>query len=333
MKDDECVLFLQWALPKMGAQWPGFRKVRGQVCKRVARRLKSLGLPGVSAYRAYLETHDDEWTHLDELCWIPISRFYRDRAVFDYLEQTLLPQLAEETSLKGAGQVQAWSAGCGAGEEPYTLNLLWRLSIQGQFPNMELRVLATDIDRQQLDRARTASYSRGSLKELPKDWMGIAFEEDNGRYSLRPEFRQGIEFRQQDLRRELPDGPFSMILCRNVAFTYFDESSQREMAVALRKRLTLGGALVLGRHEALPAGATGFKELDRRLRIYCRDHEPGALITMARCTCTNLAHGHGVHCEREALEPAEICEDCQKKEAMEWPLGQQVPPPGTPASS
>jgi len=54
---------------------------------------------------------------------------------------------------------------------------------------------------------------------------------------------------------------------------------------------------------------------------------------MARCICTNPAHGHGFHCEREATEPAQICEECQKKEAMEWPLGQQTPPPRTPASS
>ena len=273
MRDDECVLFLQWALPKLGAHWPGFRKVRSQVCKRVARRLKSLALPDASAYRAYLETHFDEWSHLDELCWISISRFCRDHTVFDCLQRTLLPKLAEAARRKGAAQVRAWSAGCGAGEEPYTLNLLWRLSVQREFPNMELRILATDIDAQQLERAYSACYSRGSLKELPEGWIQIAFEENEGRYSLRPEYRQGIEFRQQDLRRDLPDGPFSLILCRNLAFTYFDQSLQRETAAALHERLALGGLLVLGRHEALPAGTTGLKELEPRLRIYCRPHD------------------------------------------------------------
>lgn len=269
MRDDECVVFLQWALPKLGADWPGFRKVRGQVCKRVARRLKSLGLPGLAAYRGYLEAHVDEWARLDELCWISISHFYRDRAVFDYLQRTLLLQLAEAGRLKGVPQVRAWSAGCGAGEEPYTLNLLWRLSVQRRFPNVELRILATDIDPQQLDRARVGCYSRGSLKELPKEWLGIAFEENDDRYSLRPEYREGIEFLRQDLRRELPDGPFSLIMCRNLAFTYFDQSLQRETAAALRQQLVPGGALVLGGHEALPAGTSGFKELEPRSRIYC----------------------------------------------------------------
>lgn len=54
---------------------------------------------------------------------------------------------------------------------------------------------------------------------------------------------------------------------------------------------------------------------------------------MARCNCTNLAHGHGAHCEREAMELAEVCEECQKKAAMEWPLMQQKVPPSSPGSS
>jgi chemotaxis protein methyltransferase CheR len=270
MRDEECVSFLQWALPKLRARWPGFRKVRQQVCKRVARRFKSLGLPDVSAYRVYLETHSDEWTYLDELCWIPISRFYRDRAVFDHLAKKILPRVAQAAKARGEARVRAWSAGCGAGEEPYTLALLWRLSIQQQFPEVELQILATDVDRQQLDRAQTACYPRGSLKELPADWVGMAFEE-GGRFRLRPEFRRSIEFRQQDIRRELPDGPFSLILCRNVVFTYFEEKLQREIAVAIHQRLIPEGVLVLGRHEALPAGVSGFTEPEPSLPIYCRN--------------------------------------------------------------
>jgi len=61
MRDAECIAFLQWALPRMGFRWPGFRKVRGQVCKRVGRRLKELGLTDLEAYQVYLGTHPEEW--------------------------------------------------------------------------------------------------------------------------------------------------------------------------------------------------------------------------------------------------------------------------------
>ena len=59
MKNDQCVRFLQWALPQMYMRWPGFRKVRRQVCKRVDRRMKALGLTAIDEYENYLETQPD----------------------------------------------------------------------------------------------------------------------------------------------------------------------------------------------------------------------------------------------------------------------------------
>ena len=56
MKDADCTEFLQWALPRLGLRWPGFRRVRGQVCKRLRRRIAELGLRELVAYRALLET-------------------------------------------------------------------------------------------------------------------------------------------------------------------------------------------------------------------------------------------------------------------------------------
>lgn len=53
MNDADCVAFLQWALPRLGLHWPGFRKIRGQVCKRIARGCSLLALPDVATYRDY----------------------------------------------------------------------------------------------------------------------------------------------------------------------------------------------------------------------------------------------------------------------------------------
>ena len=77
--DAEGVQFLQWCLPRLRLRWLGFRKVRRQVYKRILRRLKELGFSGVDEYRSYLEGHPAEWAVLEALCWISISRFYRDK--------------------------------------------------------------------------------------------------------------------------------------------------------------------------------------------------------------------------------------------------------------
>lgn len=112
MKDSDCVSFLQWALPRLGFRWPGFRKVRRQVCKRIDRRIGKLKLPGPAAYREYLEQVASEWDVLDQFCRISISRFYRDRRVFDHLRDTVLPELADAAMASGESVLRCWSAGC-----------------------------------------------------------------------------------------------------------------------------------------------------------------------------------------------------------------------------
>src|SRR5687767_6728995 len=117
--DAQCVGFLQWALPHVRMRWEGFRRVRRQVCRRIERRRRELGLDGLPAYRLYLEQHPDEWPVLDSLCRVTISRFYRDRGVFAFLEGEVLPAVAQGAVRDGRQALEAWSAGCASGEEPY----------------------------------------------------------------------------------------------------------------------------------------------------------------------------------------------------------------------
>ncbi len=252
MKDAECVAFLRWALPRLGLRWQGFRKVRHQVCKRVDRRLAELDLASADAYRAYLAAHPSEWTRLDAMCRIPISRFSRDHAVSERLGSEVLPILADVCSARGASTLRAWSAGCASGEEPYSLKLLWELEVRARFPGIALEIVATDAEPHMLERARRARYGASSLRTLPASWIDRAFRRVDGQHELRPEFTTGIEFRCEDLRERCPTGPFDLVLCRNLAFTYFDDALQRETLTRLKDRLVGGGFLVIGSHESLP---------------------------------------------------------------------------------
>ena len=255
MKDVECVTFLQWALPRLGLRWAGFRRVRHQVCKRIDRRIQALKLSGLAEYAIYLSEHVTEWTELAALCLIPISRFYRDRGVFDLLGEEILPELAKEAISHHLAVVRCWSAGCAAGEEPYTLSLVWDHRVEPSYPQVRLAILATDIAEHLLERARAACYSWSSLKEIPPAWIDRAFDRRNSLYCLREHWKVGIEFRHQDIRLEQPSGKFDLILCRNVVFTYFSGSGQRDVLARLTERLRPGGILVIGRHESLPSGA------------------------------------------------------------------------------
>ncbi len=273
MKDMDCVAFLRWALPQLHMQWPGFRKVRRQTCKRIERRLKELGLSGVADYRAWLQEKPDEWLVLDTLCRITISRFFRDREVFRALGRDVLPELAQKAKKGGGRVLRCWCAGCASGEEPYTLILLWKFEAAKKATELDIKIIATDIDPTMLERAARACYQSSSLKELPDQWKKEAFDIVEDLFCLRPEFRAMVEFCRQDIRQCQPDRPFQLILCRNLAFTYYDSALQKKILEGLSERLDDGGVLVLGVHEELPSPAEDFVPWYPNLKIYWKQAE------------------------------------------------------------
>jgi chemotaxis protein methyltransferase CheR len=246
----ECVALLQWALPRLEHRWEGYRRMHRQVCRRIAARIRTLGLPDAAAYRLRLEVEPAEWTNLRRSLPVTISRFFRDRSIFRALTQEILPALAD--AARGGHAVSAWSAGCAGGEEPYSLSLIWAFELRARHPALGFSVLATDVDSAMLRRAEAACYAASSLKDLPPGWLDRAFLRDKDRYCLLPALRHPVHLLQQDICTAMPDGPFHLILCRNLAFTYFAEELQRRIAQALLDRLAPGGCLVLGAHERLP---------------------------------------------------------------------------------
>jgi chemotaxis protein methyltransferase CheR len=268
MRDSDCVEFLQWALPRLRMRWSGFRKVRGQVRKRLARRLDDLAIPDLEAYRAYLESTEGEWERLDSLCRITISRFYRDRAVWKHLEDAVLPELADAVLQRGENGLRCCSLGCASGEEPYTLAMVWNaMPVTG--PRPALHVLACDADAVLLERARRGVYPTSSLRDLPARLRGC-FTGEGEEFELHPAVSESVELVRLDVRVELPDGPFHLVLCRNLVFTYYEDPLQRSIRERLSRRLIPGGVLVIGIHESLPAGQQSFAAREERLGIYSR---------------------------------------------------------------
>jgi chemotaxis protein methyltransferase CheR len=259
MMRDECTSFLQWALPHLRMRWPGFRRVRSQVCKRIVRRLGELEVEGFKGYRDYLEAHDDEWPVLARLSRITISRFWRDCAVFEALFEDVVPTLTELVIDRGEPSLRCWSCGCASGEEPYSLRIGWDVALAERFPTVLLEIVATDADRHMLDRARRAVYPRDSIRDLPLQWQEQTFEVRGDDVLLQPEHRTSITWLCQDVRSEMPDGPFHVVLCRNLVFTYYEESFQLEIARRLADTIFPGGALVVGSHESLPPDKTDFE--------------------------------------------------------------------------
>lgn len=269
LKNQDCCNFLQQNLPRLGLRWAGFRRVRSQVCKRLLRRLRELGLADLAAYQDYLARTPSEWEVFDSLCWISISRFYRDRAVFEHLRCYILPDLAYRLLKAGEEELRCWSIGCGCGEEPYSLRIIWKLYVKPPPPaKLRLHIIATTPDSQLIVRAQAKRYRAGSLRDLPGEMVTHAFLEDPPYFLLKPEFAQHVDFRMQDVRRQLPEGRFHLILCRNLVLTYFSPDLQRLIMTQVVAKLQPGGFLVIGRHEVLPGEISGLSSVDPSGCIY-----------------------------------------------------------------
>ena len=255
MNNSECIDFLQWCLPLLQMRWAGFRKVRKQVCKRIGRRIDELKLTGLPAYRTYLGDHPDEWRVLDSLCRVTISRFYRDCGVFDHLRDEILPGLASAATAAGIDEIRCWSTGCASGEEAYTIKLLWEAMQDKEVPAPpRIHITATDSDSLLLERAKKGRYTASALKDLPGELVESCFDASGREFVIRDSLRDNIDFIEQDIRASMPDGCFNLILCRNLVFTYFEESLQEEIIKKIQSRLVRGGYLVIGIHEHIPPG-------------------------------------------------------------------------------
>jgi chemotaxis protein methyltransferase CheR len=76
---------------------------------------------------------------------------------------------------------------------------------------------------------------------------------DNG-YEIKNYLKTDIEFIEQDIRHQCPEGIFDLILCRNLAFTYFEEDLQRAIIGEVVEKLGSNGFFIVGSQESIPSG-------------------------------------------------------------------------------
>lgn len=248
--DRDCAALLAWAAPRLGLREAGFARVRAQVRKRIARRIGELGLPGAAGYRLFLESHPEEWAVLDRLCRITISRFWRDAPAFDLLAGEVLPGLIERARARGARTFRIWSLACASGEEPYSIALAWHLRLAP--PDLALELLASDASAHMVARAREATYPSSIFHELPSDLRIPLNVGGSPLVTIPPHLRAGVVLQEMDVRVEQPPGPFDLILCRNLVFTYFSPALQSALLARFHALTVPGGALMIGKKESLP---------------------------------------------------------------------------------
>ncbi len=134
--------------------WEGYRKVRKGVKKRVDRFMLSIQCHTVEDFLAELDRNPEARDHFECLMSVSVSRFFRDRALWQGLKEQILPEFINV----GRKKVRFWSAGCASGEEVYSFKIIWDCMSGTHFSAPDLEVLATDINPVYLCTQKKTNY-------------------------------------------------------------------------------------------------------------------------------------------------------------------------------
>ena len=228
----------------------GYRKVRKGVKKRIGRHMQELGCRDIRSYLAVIESNAEIKDRCRLLLTVSISRFYRDRMLWQEMERTIFPGLIQRKN----SDIHVWSAGCACGEEVYTIKIIWDRLQCSHRPLPPLRITATDLNPLYLEKAQAGVYTPGSLRDVLDPLRTIYFKPVKGsrRYRVRSFLKDNIIWQACDIFSDAPGDGFDIIFLRNNVLTY-----QREHLKKAGFNLILGclahyGFLVIGANEALP---------------------------------------------------------------------------------
>ncbi len=254
--------------------WSGYRRVRKGVKKRVCRHMLRVQVHTMEEYLRALDKNPSLREQCLRLMTVSISRFFRDRQVWDVLEKHILPGFVER-----AGKIfRVWSAGCGCGEEVYSFKILWEeIKSHGiRLPLLELT--GSDLNPSYLGRAESGVYAPSSLRSLPGKIKGRYFDlrEWGPGYQVKPSLKTGIQWVQQDLHFRTPSPPFHIIFLRNNILTYDGPEIKARTFRKIAKALVPGGFLIIGSHERLPLIAPRLLPHPHNPLIFERPTSPGA---------------------------------------------------------
>jgi chemotaxis protein methyltransferase CheR len=271
LTDGEYRWFSEWLREEFGLVF-GPEK-RDILRSRLEPRRAELGFDSFEALYFHLKFHPDREQEREKL--IPHltnneSYFFREAPQLDLFTREVLPTLRARKEARNRHDVRILSAGCAAGEEPYTLAMILRET--SPFPaDWKVRITGVDLDPAALDRARSARYRENAFRRLEESARTRHFEEvDDGEWQLNEALRSTVTFQRVNLTD--PDwyrriGKQDVIFCRNVLI-YFGDETTRRVVESFYEALNPGGFLFLGHAETLSRIPSRFEAVRR----------PGAVI-------------------------------------------------------
>lgn len=221
--------------------------------KQMKRRIDTLitrnKYDGYDSYSQALKKDSKKLEEFVNYLTINVSEFYRNPALWRTLEDVIIPALID----KFGSRLKIWSAACSTGDEPYSLAMVMAKKI----PLKDVKIYATDIDDQVLQKAKDGVYVAKSLAGLPDEYKNKYFEKMGDRfYKISDEIKKCVEFKKGNLLKDSYPSGYHLIVCRNVMI-YFTEEAKNEIYKKFNRSLVMDGCLFVGNTEQI----INYKEL------------------------------------------------------------------------
>lgn len=277
--DDEHLLgiFLDELRERSGIDFNTYK--RATILRRLQRRMAATGTSKLRSYINHVHANPDEYQRLASSFLIKVTQFFRDRDLFQYLRETIVPQLIADAREREM-ELRIWSAGCATGEEAYSLAMLVVDGLGHATDQFNVRIFATDVDGEAIAFARRGIYPAASVADLPADLVERHFLRVGDGYEVRKRIRAITVFGQHDLGQRAPFPRVDLALCRNVLI-YFTSELQKRALQLFAFSLRDGGYLVLGKAESTTPLPDYFVLSQPKLKIYRRQGDR-VLIPTAR---------------------------------------------------
>ncbi len=240
---------------------------RELVKARLTKRLRALELRTFEDYLKVIEKDHsgEEMATMIDLLTTNKTQFFREIQHFEYLQHQLLPLMNRSSS-----KIRFWTAGCSFGQEPFTLAILLREVLEN-LDRRDVRILATDISRPVLAKARKGIYPENELNDVSPQLLRRYFtkisDSPSPSYQVIQPLRSMIHFARLNLLAAWPmKGLFDAILCRNVLI-YFDKPTQQKLIRRFWNLLVPGGHLFIGHSESLTGLTHDFQYVQAALYV------------------------------------------------------------------
>jgi two-component system, chemotaxis family, CheB/CheR fusion protein len=263
--DHDVLALLDYLKTHRGFDFTGYK--RASLLRRIDKRLQAVGVETFSNYTDYLEVHPEEFSQLFNTILISVTSFFRDPAAWDYLAAEILPRIVE--GKEPIEPIRIWSAGCASGEEAYTLAMILAERFGAELLRERVKIYATDVDENALNRARQASYSVDAIRDVPQALREKYFDRVDEHYVLHKDLRGSVIFGRHDLIQDAPISRVDLLVCRNTLI-YLNAETQTKILSRFRFSITDGGFLFLGKSERLLTRTDVFAPVKPKQRVFTK---------------------------------------------------------------